>query len=159
LLLLFVVAALAGVEFACFGGAAINSLYGHRYRVSSGATGGLVASQLIAFFTQLCFMVLLTVGRAWRYVGAALLGLALNVGLNVAFVPRWSYNGAAAAAVLTEIAVLLWLVPGTASVPHVRPLPWVPLGKVVASAVVVGGVAWLARHVVPWPVGAAAVLL
>jgi O-antigen/teichoic acid export membrane protein len=159
LLLLFVVAALVGVEFACFGSAAINSLYGHRYRVTAGATAGLVASQLIAFFTELCFMVLLTVGRAWRYVGAALAGLALNVGLNLVFIPKWSYNGAAAAAVLTEIGVLLWLAPATASVPHVRPLPWVPLGKVAAAAAALGGVAWAARHLVPWPIGAAVVLL
>jgi O-antigen/teichoic acid export membrane protein len=159
LLLLVVIAAVIGVEFVCFGGPAISTLYGHRYRVTVGATGGLVAGQLVAYFTLLCFMVQVTVGRPWRYVGAAVFGLAFNVGLNLLLIPRWSYNGAAAATVITEVAVLIWLVPGTISVPHVRPLPYVPIFKVMASAVVIGGVGWVMRDRVSWPIGAGLVLV
>ena len=158
-LLLAVIAVVIGVEFACFGAAAITTFYGHRYRVVAGAAGGLVAGQLVAFFTQFCFMVFVTVGRAWRYVSAALFGLVLNVALNLALIPRWSYNGAAVATVITEVAVLASLFPGTVSVPFVRPLPWRSLGKLVAAAVLPAGLGVACRGVVPWPVGAAVVLL
>jgi O-antigen/teichoic acid export membrane protein len=86
---------------------------------------------------------------------AALVGLVVNVGLNLVLVPTWSYNGAALATVLTEVVVLAILAWAASRIPEVGPVPWSASTRVVGAGVVMAGVAYGLGRVVPWPVAAA----
>jgi O-antigen/teichoic acid export membrane protein len=123
--------------------------------VATRATQGLVLAELLGFFTALCFTSLAAVNRNRAYPFAALVGLVINVGLNLALVPAWSYNGAALASVLTEAVVLVILARAASRIPRLGPVPWRPTVRVVAAGGVMAGVAVGLRAVVPWPVAAA----
>jgi len=142
-------AAGVAVEFAFFTRPAIGLLYGARYEVASLATKGLVLAVLIAFFSNLFFTALVAVRRNRLYPIAALVGLLVNVGLNLALIPVWSYNGASLVTAITEVVVLVILAFGARNLPGLRPLPWVPLGRIAVAGVLAAAVALL-RAFMPW---------
>lgn len=156
LIVLFAVGVGVGVGFAVFAEDAIRVLYGSRYAPAEGAARLLVTGQVLHFFTSLCFTTLIAAGRNRLYPVAAVTGVLMNVGLNLALIPEYSYRGSAVATIITEVLVLVVLLAGTVRIPGVRPWPIRALGRtLVAGAVLAAGLAVL-RPLVPWPLLAVA---
>jgi O-antigen/teichoic acid export membrane protein len=90
----------------------IRLLYGDRFAPAAGATRLLVVGAALMSLTVLGIFLLTAAGKQRYYPGIALLGLALNVGLNLVLIPKMSYDGAAVSTVVTSAVtvVLLWLV-------------------------------------------------
>jgi O-antigen/teichoic acid export membrane protein len=152
--LLTVVGVGIGVEFGAFAGNAIGLFYGQRYATVAGAAVLLMVGQLLAFFTNLSFYTLAAVKRHRAYPLASLLGVLVNVGLNLVLIPRYSYTGSGIATVITEVIVLGILVVPVSRVPAVRPIPWIPLGKSLVAGAAMAAVVLGLRVVLPWPVAA-----
>jgi len=154
--LLFVAAVGGGVLFALTATPTITLFYGERYAVAAGSARLLVAGACLGFLTHLCVTTLVALGRNRLYALAGLLGLVVNVVLNLVLIPAHSYDGAAVATVVTEGAVLALLVTGLHRSSRVVHVPWAPVARtlVAASALVVvyAGV----DRVLPWWVAAAA---
>ncbi len=152
LILLTVGSVGAAVGFGVFAAPLVIHLYGGKYGSGAGAARLLVAGQALHFFTTLGFVTLVSVGRNKLYPIATLVGVVLNVVLNLVLIPAFSYNGSGWATVITETAVMTVLLSGVARIPGLRPLPWRPLIKVVIA----GGVMFLAGEAmlgrVVWPV-------
>jgi O-antigen/teichoic acid export membrane protein len=106
--------------------------------------------------------VLMAMGRHRLYPVVGLVGLVVNVALNLVLIPRASFEGAAVAGVVTDVlvCVLMWVLVARGPVRGL--LPWRTLGAmtvVVAAAVAVSQVL---RDQVPWPflmVGTTALVL
>ncbi len=157
-LLLFVTGTAVALEFCAFSAPLIDLLYGGHYATGSSAAVGLVLAEVLAFFSDLCFVSLVVMGRNLAYVLAAGAGVVVNVGINLVLIPRWSYNGASVATLATEAVVLLilagvlWRRGGGRS-------SWLPR-RAMAKACVAGGamaaVAFSLRVLIPWEVAAAA---
>ena len=162
LLLLLVAGVGATIAFGAFAEPIISLLYGSRYEVGARSAQALVFAQGLNLLTLLCFTLLVSVGRHRRYAVATVSGLALNVGLNLVLIPAHSFNGAAAATIITELAVLAVLVSGTVTIAGVSPLPWASMGKIAAAGLVMTAVVVAVGDLVAWPValgGAGAVYL
>ncbi len=102
-----------GAVFCLFGDSLISLLYGEGYGAS------VVPMQILGISVPLwgicvfSIFVLAAQGRQ-RWVGVSLaLGLLLNVALNFALIPKFSYGGAAAAMTISVIFTDLLLVTGT----------------------------------------------
>jgi O-antigen/teichoic acid export membrane protein len=148
----------------------IALLYGARFSAAADATRLLLVGGVFAALTQLVLMTLISAGRQRGYPWVAVGALALNVGLNVLLIPRFSFNGSAWATVLTEMAMLfaMWvllartvpvrkLLPAsklavvllltvgtcaaTSIVPTMTTMPWVLVGLLAAVLFVVGACA------------------
>ena len=156
----FMMLVLAGVfvvvEFLVFAGPVITLLYGREYAVGAGAARVVIAAECIGAFGKLAFTALLAMGRNRLYPVVTLVGLAVNVGLNLVLIPSASYVGAAAATLITEILVVALLLVPVARIPALRPLP---LGRA-GLTLVAGGLSLLTalgvRELAPWPVAAIA---
>jgi O-antigen/teichoic acid export membrane protein len=151
LLLLTVAGVGIGVEFGAFAGNVIVLFYGHRYSPVAFSAVCLMVGQLLNFYTSLCFYTLAGVARYRAYPVAALIGLAVNVGLNLVLIPRYSYNGAGVATIVTELVVVGILVQSVLRVPGVRPIPWMPFGKSAVAGSVMAAVVLGLRGLLPWP--------
>ncbi len=156
LLLMAIGGGLVAFEFAVFAGPVIGALYGQTYQVAADAGRLVVAAECIAAFGNLCFTALIAVGRNRVYPLAALIGLLLNVGLNLWLIPAYSYEGAAWATVVTEVVVLGLLLAATLALPAIRPLPLGSMVRVPPSMALAALAAVGAWRVVPWPAAAAA---
>lgn len=152
--LVTVVAFGVAVEFGMFSAPLIQLFYGGRYVVAARATEGLVLGALLGFYTSLCFTALAAVKRNLAYPVAALIGVAVNVGLNLVLVPLWSYNGAALATVLTEVLVLAILAWAAARIPGIGTIPWAASTRALAAGIVMAAVAAALRPWTPWLVAA-----
>lgn len=141
----------AGVGFLLFAEPLVVTLYTERYRDAVDAARLLVGGQALHFFTLLCFSTLVAAGRNRLYPVAMLVGVALNVGLNSAWIPKHSYLGSAWATVVTEVVVLCVLAAGVARIPGLRPWPVRPLLVCAAAGLVMAGVGTVARALLPWP--------
>nr|WP_223204944.1 flippase [Gordonia jinghuaiqii] len=140
----------------------IGLLYGDRFVEGAFAARFLVLGAAIMALVVLGIFLLASTGFAARYPWIAVSGLALNIVLNIVLIPRYSYNGAAVATVVTfgVSAVALWVV-------IARTLPvtgLLPVGALVALTVLTAAVCALgmwAVDSVPWPVvsGAAALVV
>jgi O-antigen/teichoic acid export membrane protein len=154
LLLVGAVGACAG--FLVFAEPMIRTLYEKpEYVEGADAARLLVIGQGLHFFTLLAFTTLVAVKRNRLYPIAMLLGVVVNVGLNIVLIPEYSYLGSGWATVITEVLVLLALGTGVARIPGLRPFPWIPTAKTLAAGVVTGLVGWAVYGEVPWPVGLA----
>ena len=91
----------------------------------------LVVGQGLHFFTLLAFSTLVAVGRNRLYPIAMLVGVVLNVGLNVILIPQYSYMGSGWATVVTELIVLMVLAYGVYRIPAVLPFPSRAIAKCV----------------------------
>lgn len=149
-LILCVAAVGAGVGFFMAADRLVPLLYTQRFDTATTSARLLVVGQAIHFFTALWFIVLVAADRRRLYPITMLAGVALNVGLNFVLIPRYSYNGAGWATVVTEVAVSGVLLIGALRIEGVRPLPVVATGKVVLAAGAMAGVAAAGRLVVPW---------
>ncbi|ANY24583.1 oligosaccharide flippase family protein [Gordonia terrae] len=158
-----VFAASGAVAVAAFwpsAGPIIGLLYGDRFVVGADAARLLVLGAAITAFIVLGIFLLASTGHAKRYPWIAIGGLALNVGLNVILIPRYSYDGAAISTVVTfaVAAVALWVVIG-------RTLPitgLLPLGTLITLVSLTAGacaLGVLVAHSVPWPVVSAGAAL
>lgn len=143
------------VGFAFFARELIALLYGGRYAEAADAARLLMVGQALHFFTALCFVTLVAAGRNRLYPVATLAGVIANVGLNLLWIPRYSYLGAGYATVVTELLVLAVLAWGVLRVPGVRPLPARALSKVLLAGAVLAAVLALGSGRVPWFVLAA----
>lgn len=146
---------LVAVEFVVFARPLITLLYGRDYAVGADAAKVVVTAECIGAFGMLAFTVLLAMGRNRLYPVVTLVGLVVNVGLNLALIPRASYFGAAVATLVTEILIVTMLMVPVGRIEALGPLP---LGRV-GLALLAGGLTALVavglREVVPWPVAAA----
>ena len=129
LIILTVASVGASVGFVVFAEPLVTLLYQQRYADATDAARLLVVGQGIHFFTLLAFTTLVAAGRNRLYPIAMLVGVVLNIALNVVLIPQYSYLGSGWATVVTEIIVLVVLTLGVVRIPGVLPLPWVALGK------------------------------
>jgi len=150
-------AVLVAVEFALLADTAIGLLYGEKYVEGADAARLLVTGSAIHAFVLLGYTVMVAAGKQRVYPWVTLVGLVLNVSLNLVLIPIMSYRGAALATLVTEVVVLgamWWAVrrtTGVAGLVDLRPV----LGAIAAGTVALG--AGLASGlVVPWPVVAVA---
>lgn len=155
--LLLVTAVGASAGFLVFAGPLITTLYTEKYRVAADAARLLVVGQALHFFTLLAFTTLVAAKRNRLYPIAMLLGVVVNIGLNLALIPSYSYLGSGWATIVTEILVLAALGAGLLRVPGVAPLPWRAIITTMAAGAVAAGVGWLFLGRAPWPVGLGAV--
>lgn len=103
---------------------------------------------VIDFFAQ-GFATLLPIFDLQRkYLPYALAVLGLNVGTNFLLIPRYSYVGAAATTILTELVALAFTVTMVLRASHFR-IQLSPLGKALLSAIVMG-VALFPFRTIPW---------
>jgi O-antigen/teichoic acid export membrane protein len=62
---------------------------------------------VLVWLGNLVYHALFAIGRQAAVAWACVLGLIVNVGLNLVLIPRFGFNGAAAATVVTELAVFV----------------------------------------------------
>jgi O-antigen/teichoic acid export membrane protein len=154
--LLFVAGTGIAIGFALVAAPLIELLYGERYAPAANAARLLVLGASIGFLSHLCVTTLVACGRNKPYAYAGLAGLVLNVVLNLALIPRFSFRGSAVATIATEVVVLVLLGVALRHTPGVVRIPYrVVIGSLVSGAGMV--VVYLATNlVVPWFVSAAA---
>jgi O-antigen/teichoic acid export membrane protein len=140
----------------------VRLLYGDRFAPAAGATRLLVVGAALMSLIVLGIFLLTAAGKQRYYPGIALLGLALNVGLNLVLIPRMSYDGAAVSTVVTwaVTVVLLWIVIER-YMPVKGLLPIWPLAALVVQTSVVAAVGQLVVGRWPdwWPVVSMAAVL
>jgi len=144
------------VAFALVADPVVRLLYGERYAPSVDAARLLVAGAAIQFFSQLCFVTLVAVGRNRPYVLAGLTGLAINVALNLVLIPRYSFDGSASATVVTECVVLVVLVAALRRTRGIMTFPWAAAARIAVGATGMAVTYLLLDLVAPWPIAAAA---
>ena len=64
------------------------------------------SARALHFFTLLAFTTLVAVKRNRLYPIAMLLGVVVNIGLNLILIPEYGYMGSGWATVVTEVLVL-----------------------------------------------------
>ncbi len=135
-------------------------LYGERFGAATTSSRLLVLGAVLSMITQVGFTLLVATGRSRVYPWVGLVGLAVNVVLNLMLIPTMSYDGAAVATVVTEVLVLatMWLlVSRTVPVPRL-----LPLGRLCAVGASTAGIVLVTElfdDVVWWPALAAAGVL
>jgi O-antigen/teichoic acid export membrane protein len=149
LLLVGAVGAIAA--FLVYAEPLIVNLYKPEYAIAAPAARLLVVGQGIHFLTLLAFTTLVAVKRNRLYPIAMLLGVVVNIGLNILLIPEYSYVGSGWATVITEVLVLAALGAGVARIPGLAPFPWMPTVKTLGAGVVTGLVGWAMYERVPWP--------
>lgn len=155
-LLLFIAAVAISVGFALVAQPAIESLYGARYASSAGAARFLVVGATIQFFSYLCFITLISIGRNLPYTIAGVVGVLLNVALNLVLIPPFSFDGSAWATILTEIVVLGFLLAVLSRVPGLVAMPWGAMARTIVAGAVMAAVYLAAAQLAPWPAAGAA---
>jgi O-antigen/teichoic acid export membrane protein len=97
---------------------------------------------VLIWLGNLIYHALFAIGKQAAAAWAALLGLVVNVGLNLILIPRFGFNGAAAATVVTESVVFVPLL--IIVVRHLdHPLSFGAPAKIVAVALAAGATALL----------------
>lgn len=147
---------LVAVEFLVFARPLIAMLYGREYAAGANAARLVVMAQCIGAFGTLAFTVLVAMGRNRLYPIVTLIGLVVNVGLNLLLIPAASYSGAATATLITEVIVVGIVMVPVARMEALRPLPLRPLGLTLVAGGLSALVAVVVRTVVPWPAAAVA---
>ncbi len=149
-LLLIVAAVGAGVGFFLVADHLVPLLYTDRYSSSTYAARLLVIGQTLHFFTLLSLIILIAVGKRLLYPLVMLIGVVINIGLNLILIPRYSFNGSGWATIVTESVVCVALGIGALRVNGVRPLPIMATAKTLFAALVMIGI-WLAtERFMPW---------
>ena len=146
----FVLSVFAIVAFAVFADPLIRWLLDDSYRSAQTPARWLVVGQVLNLFTQIVYVCLITANRRRFYPVVTLLGLVINVGLNLMFIPRYGVNGSAVATVITEVIVLGLLIGQVVDLP-LRPLPTRSMLIAAAAAILSGAAGFLLLQVVPWP--------
>lgn len=157
--ILAVAAAGAFAGFLVFARPIVTTLYGSAAGGAVNAARLLVVGQGIHFFTVFAFATLVATKRNRLYPVAMLVGVVVNVGLNIVLIPEYSFLGAGWATVITESLVLLTLGAGVARIPGLAPFPWLAIAKTVVAGAGAGGAGWFLLDRAPWPVGLAATIV
>lgn len=142
------------VEFTLFAGQLITSLYGAAYAGGADAARIVVGSGVLAYFTSLALITLVAVGRHGRYPLIALVGLLINLGLNLVLIPEYSYLGAALATLTTDVVVVGWMCWEVRRVDGLRPLPRPPIMRILIVLAVSAGSGAAMSALLPWPLAA-----
>ncbi len=142
------------VHFGLFAAETVELLYGSEYRAGATAVQLLVLGEIIGFGSIIGLTVLTATAKHRPYPYVALLGLVVNIGLNLWAIGRYGYAGAAVTTVVTEIIVVagMWLL--VRRVPTVGRIGLGPLVRIVPPmvAALLGGA--LVDLVLPWPIAA-----
>lgn len=152
-LTLAMIGALAVTGFWAAARPIITLLYGQRFEASVLSTRLLLLGACLSMITQVGFNVLVATGRQRIYPFVGLVGLGLNVALNLVLIPRASFNGAATATLITEalVLVVMWvLVIRTLRIPGL--LPFGRLLALAASSAAIVLAAEALTPILPWPV-------
>ncbi len=155
--LLAIAAGAVWLGFWLFSTEAVGLLYGSEYRNSGLATSIVVTGETLTFASTVAITALIATNRHRWYPVITLGGLVANVALNLVFIPRWSFEGAAVTTLLTEALVLIFLwqrfsrIPGWSSRDQLGTLWRLPLAVLAGVAAAV-----LVKMFAPWPVAAAA---
>ncbi|MDI9917076.1 flippase [Rhodococcus sp. IEGM 1379] len=151
-----VLAVLGSASIAAFWPAAtevLSLLYGERFTVAETSTRLLVLGACFSMLTQLGLMVLIASGRHRTYPWVALAGLGFNIVANLVLIPRFSFNGAAIATVVTEMLlfVAIWIVV-VRTVPAYNLFPAIPVVATTAIGALVTtvGTICVERFSIPW---------
>lgn len=144
----------ASAGFAVFAAPIVATLFGPEYEQAAGAARLVVIGCALNFFNALFVATLVAVGRTRTYIVAALAGLLANVAINLVVIPRYSYLGAAWVTLVTEVAVLAFLVRGTLQIPGFRAPPWGLVGRPLLAGAALAAVGAALDRAVPWPVAA-----
>ncbi len=144
------------VGFWLFATPVVALLYGSDFSEAGLATSIVVSGEALAFVSALLVVVLIAVGRHRAYPVITLAGLAVNVGLNLVLIPRYSLEGAAGATLVTEALVLgtLWWWVGRSG--DLIPDGLGSLARLPAAMALAGLAGFALDRVLPW--SAAAVL-
>jgi O-antigen/teichoic acid export membrane protein len=154
--LLLVGAVGASAAFLVYAEPLIRVLYQKpQYVAGADAARLLVVGQGLHFLTLLAFTTLVAVKRNRLYPVAMLVGVVVNIGLNLLLIPEYGYMGSGWATVVTEALVLAVLGAGVVRIPGLRPFPWAPTAKTLGAGAVTGLAGWAMYDVVPWPLGLA----
>ncbi len=155
--ILTVGAAGACAAFLVFAEPVVTALYGNDARSAVNAARLLVVGQSLHFFTMLAFATLVAVRRNRLYPVVMLIGVVVNIALNLVLIPRYSYMGSGWATVATEALVLVAIGAGVARIPGLAPYPWRAIGATFGAAGVAGLGGWAVLGRIPWPLGVAVV--
>jgi len=113
----------------------VDALAGDGFDASVKPLRIVIAGAGVMFVNGLLSYVLIALDRQLTLVWAGLVTLAFNVALNLALIPRYSYNAAAAVATGSEVLTL-----GVLLVLVTRSAGYTPALRVAAKAAVAGGV-------------------
>jgi O-antigen/teichoic acid export membrane protein len=155
-LLSTVVGVAAMVQFLLFARPAISLLYGERYGVAATAAKLVVAGEVVHFFTGLSLTTLIATGRHRQYPLVALVGVVLNVSLNLWLIPLLSYNGAAVATLITESIVAAALGAIVLRIPCTKPLPLAGAARCVVAGLGAAAVGVGTGQLMSWPLASTA---
>ncbi len=125
-------------------------LYGESYAVGAHATRLLILAQFLTLFASLGLTCLIAMGRHKIYPLVMLVGLVLNVGANTVLIPRYSYEGAAAATLGAELVVVTFMWILVLRERDLRPIGLRPLALVPVAVVTALAAGWTTDSVVPW---------
>ncbi len=143
------------VVFTLFAPDIIGLLFSDTYRSAGPAAVTLIVATGVVYFTGLSFNALVAAGRNRWYPTVTLTGLVVNVGLNLVFIPRFSFEGAAAATLITEIIIasMLWTL--LLRIPGLRPIGLGFLIRMVVAVAAGLAIGLVAASVLPWLLAAA----
>jgi O-antigen/teichoic acid export membrane protein len=86
----------------------LTTLFGERYADSAAPLAILAWSIVLGFFNYLLWYSLLAAYREGMKVVIMLVGLVLNVGLNLVLIPAYGPRGAAISLIASDLLVVLW---------------------------------------------------
>jgi O-antigen/teichoic acid export membrane protein len=123
----------------------VMRVFGHGYDAGAKALTILAFAELVDVSTGNMTLLLLMAGRSGLNLGNAAFAFALNLGLNIALIPRFGMSGAAVAWASSIVAVNLAAVVETRILVGVRPLGSGARVAVLSTAVAYGIVGGLVR--------------
>lgn len=148
--LLALLAGILLVHFGLFAEETIRLLYGSTYTDGGFALRLLVVGEIIAFCSAIGLTILTATGKHRPFPYIALTGLLANVALNLWAIPRWSFEGAAAVTVATEVIVVLAMWRLVRRVPGFGPIGFGPIAPVLPAIVLALMFGLLLAPVTPW---------
>jgi O-antigen/teichoic acid export membrane protein len=150
-----IIAVGAATGFSVFAHPAVVTLFGSDYAPATGAARVVVIGCALHFFTALLVTTLVVVGRTRAFIRAGLLGLAANVVINLAVIPRYSYSGAAWVTLATEGLVVAVLARAVSQIPGFSPPPRRALVSSLLAGVALVVIGLALGTFLPWAAAAA----
>jgi O-antigen/teichoic acid export membrane protein len=143
----------AGAGLWLVRGPLVELIFGAQYAPTARALAWLAPTLCLIFVNYLQMMALTALGRQSLGALATALSLAVNLGLNLWWIPIWGYQGSAAATLATEATLLLACARFLRQAGGIQaPLatPWrLALRPALATALMLAGL-WPLRACAPW---------
>jgi O-antigen/teichoic acid export membrane protein len=111
----------------------IHLLFGAMYDRGANALPVLMAAFVVICFGYVSGNMVITTDLQRRYVGYAIVGLVVNVGLNLALIPQYGYIAAAWITLLTNVVVVFPALHAVLGRIDLRLVPWRILRTAVAA--------------------------